>query len=198
MISYILSYISYFSYFKMVLLPHCWHRHCFDSPFITTWLKVSRFILSLLFQRCWEIVLVGFCHTFPGFQAQAHVKTWTMDYYSHEFLQNNLQEFTAVAFLIKWKKVTTTFWNRFAQDKLTRTGQINQHLPYLHYTLWKDLALVRLHVFSQLLTSTLLTKLDLATNSWWQRWQLCCLFWQQENCFHPIFNQMFPWFPFEV
>ena len=26
--------------------------------------------LSLLFQRCWEIVLIGFCYTFPGFQTQ--------------------------------------------------------------------------------------------------------------------------------
>ena len=37
--------------------------------------------------------------------------------------------------------------------------------------------------FSQLSTSALLTKLDLATNSWWQRWQLCCLFRQQAKLF---------------
>ena len=83
-------------------------------------------------------------------------------------LQNNLQEVMAVA-LSKWKKATTTFWNGFAHDKFTRTGQVNQHLPYLHCTPWKDLALVRLYGFPQLSNRALLTKLDLATNSWWQQ-----------------------------
>ena len=40
--------------------------------------------LSLPLQRCWEIVLVGFCHTFPGFQPQVRVKTLAMEYYSNE------------------------------------------------------------------------------------------------------------------
>ena len=53
------------------------------------------------------------------------------------------------------------------------------------------LALVRLYVFSHLSTSALLTKLDLATNSWWQRWQRYCLSRQQENCLHQMCNQMF-------
>ena len=82
--------------------------------------------------------------------------------------------------LTKQKKATIAFWNRLGHDKLTRTGRMNQHFPYLHYTPWKDLTLVRLHVFS---TSALLTKLDLATNSWWQRWQLCCLFRRRAKLF---------------
>ena len=123
----------------------------------------------MLFQRFWEIVLVGHCHTFPGFQAQVHVKTLTMEYYSHESCETISKKSLQLHLLTKQKKTTTTFWNGFAHDKLTWTSQINQHLPYLHYTPWKDLALVRLHVFSQPSTSALLTKLDLATNSWWQR-----------------------------
>ena len=123
-------------------------------------------------QRCWEIVLVGFCHTFPGFQAQVREKTLTMEYYSHESCQIISKHSLQLHLLSKRKKATTTFWNGFAHDNLTWTGHINHQLPYFHYTPWKDLALARLHAFSQLSTSTLLTKLDLATNSWWQRWQL--------------------------
>ena len=108
--------------------------------------------LSLLSQRCWEIALVGFCHNFPGFQAQVHVETLTMEYYSHEsceiiskIISNNLQ-----LRCIYWpseKRPPPLFGMDSHFIKLTRTGQINQHLPYLHYTPWKDLALVCLHVF---------------------------------------------------
>ena len=113
-------------------------------------------------------------------------------------MQNNLQAVTTVALLTKRKKATTTFWNRLAQDKLTRTGQVNQHLPHLHYTPWKDLALVHLYAFSQLSIGTLLTKLDLVTNTSWQQWQICCLSRQQTSCFHQMCNQILPWFSFEV
>ena len=50
--------------------------------------------------------------------------------------------------------------------------------------------LVKKIAFSQLSTSTLLTKLDLTTNSWCQRWQLFCLSRQQANCYHQMCNQM--------
>ena len=156
------TYVTFFV-FENGLLPHCWHRQYFDSPFATTWLKIWSFILVPAFPE-----VLRDC-TFPGFQAQVHLKTLAMEYYSHESCKTISKKSPQLQLLTKRKKTTTTFWNGFAHDKLTQTSQINQHLPYLHYTPWKDLALVRLHVFSQPSTSALLTKLDLATNNWWQR-----------------------------
>ena len=118
-----------------------------------------------------------------------------MEYCSHESYEIISKPSPQFHLLTKWKKTTTTFWNRFAHDKMTRTGQINQILPYLHYTPRKNLESVSLDAFPQLSTSALLTKPDLATNSWWQLWQLCCLSRQQANCFHQMCNQIFPWTP---
>ena len=78
-------------------------------------------------------------------------------------LRKNLKKSQQLHLLTKRKIATATFWNGFAHNKLTRTGQINQNLPYWHCTPWKDLALITLHGFSQFSTSTLLMKLDLAT-----------------------------------
>ena len=167
-----------------------------DSAFTTTGLKVSGFIL---FPAIPEVL--GDC---AGLFLRYFPRAWNTSSHKHFpngmlfswILRNNLQEVTAVTLLTKQKMATTIFWNVFAHNKLTETGQINQNLPYWHYTPWKDLALVRLHGFSQFSTSTLLMELDLATNSWWERWQLCCLSKQQENCFHPMYNQILSWFPF--
>ena len=121
-----------------------------------------------------------------------------MEYCSHESYETISKPSPQFHLLTKQKNTTTTFWNRFAHDKLARTGQINQILPYLHYTPRKNLASVCLHAFPQLSTSALLTKSDLATNSWWQLWQRCCLSRKQANCFHQMCNQIFPSIPFKV
>ena len=151
----------------MVLLPHCWHRQYFDSPFTTTWFKVSSFILVPAMPEVLGDCAGQFLPYFPRVSSISSRKSFNNGMLFPWILRNNLQEFTAVTFTDQQTKATTTFWNGFTHDKLTRTYQINQHLPYLHYTPWKDLVLICLHAFSQLSTRTLLTKLDLATNSWW-------------------------------
>ena len=100
--------------------------------------------------------------------------------------------------LTKQKKATIAFWNRLGHDKLTRTGRLinASHIcTILLERIWHWYVYM---FFSQLSTSALLTKLDLATNSWWQRWQLCCLFRQQAKLFPSHVWSKFAWFPFEM
>ena len=151
----------HFSHLKMFLLPRCWHRQHFDSPFTTTWFKVSSFILVPAIPEVLRDCAGRFLPYFPRISSTSSRKSFNNGILFRWILQNILQEVTTVA-LSKRKKAITTFWNGFAHDKLTRTGQINQHFPYLHYTDWKDLV----YVFSQLSTSALLTKLDLVKNRW--------------------------------
>ena len=129
----------------MVLLPCCWHRQHFDSPFTTTWFKVSSFILVPAIPEVLRDCAGRFLPYFARISSTSSRKNFNKGILFRLILQNILQEITTVA-LSKWKKATTTFSNGFAHDKLTRTGQINQHFPYLHYTHWKDLV----YVFSQL------------------------------------------------
>ena len=64
------------------------------------------FYLSLLFQRCWEIVLVGFCHNVP--ESQAH-KNFNNGILFPWILWNNLQAVIAVPFIDQTRQQANCF-----------------------------------------------------------------------------------------
>ena len=132
----------------MVLLPHCCHWEYLDESFTTTWFKVSSFILVPGIPEVLSDCAGRFLSYFPRLSSTSSQKNFNngtlFPWIPCKIISKKSPQ---LHLLTKQKKATIAFWNRLGHDKLTRTGRMNQHFPYLHYTPWKDLTLVRLHVF---------------------------------------------------
>ena len=120
-------------------------RLIFHNP---TWFKVSSFILVPVIPEVLSDCAGRFLLYFPRLSSISSRKNFNngtlFPWIPCKIISKKSPQ---LHLLTKQKKATIAFWNRLGHDKLTRTGRMNEHFPYLHYTPWKDLTLVRLHVF---------------------------------------------------
>ena len=195
----------HFSHLKMVLLLNYWHRQYFDSPFTTTF-KVSNFLLVPAITEMLRECAGRFLPHFPRVSTTSSRKNVSNGILFQWILRNNPQAFTAVAFIGQTEKATTTFWNGFAQDKLTGTVQINITPPIINKTS-PTFALYSLKRFGSVTSTCFFSAFDqrfvdetgfsgkeLVTTMT----TLVSLSPSNEQIVSIICNQMFPWFPFEV
>ena len=184
----------HFSHLKIVLLPH-WHRQYFDSPFTTTWFKVSSFILVPAIPEVLGDFTVWFLPYFPRVSITSSRKNFNNGILFPWILHNNLQAVTAVAFIIQAKKGHHHFLERICTRQVETNWSNNKSTPpiFALYSL-KELGIGMSTCFFSAFDQRFVDEIGFGNNSWWQRWQLRCFYKQEANCFHQMYNQSFPGF----